>query len=199
MTKSQNGDLEQRRFEALTLIVAQTDGLTPSAVRITRRPALAELDDIRPPLCFCRADPRFANVIQRPDGRLGLVDWEDSGLRDPAIDLADVVTHPNQEDLLTSEEWQNFLQPYLAARGRGDPGLERRRCLYLALFQMYYSAVIIKRTLNQILSGQPGLGKVNNIPVNLRLRRYLARALAWPEADFSAQLETLQDTEFFPQ
>jgi len=31
------------------------------------------------PLCFCRSDARFANVIARPDGRLGLVDWEDSG------------------------------------------------------------------------------------------------------------------------
>jgi thiamine kinase-like enzyme len=28
---------------------------------------------------FCRADPRFANVITRPDGRLAMVDWEDSG------------------------------------------------------------------------------------------------------------------------
>ena len=27
-----------------------------------------------PPLCFCRSDTRFANVIARPDGRLGLVD-----------------------------------------------------------------------------------------------------------------------------
>jgi aminoglycoside phosphotransferase (APT) family kinase protein len=163
-----------------------------------RRPALAELDDARPAFCFCRADPRFANVIQRPGGRLGLVDWEDSGLRDPAIDLADVVTHPNQEDLLTSEEWQHFLQPYLAARGGGDPGLGRRRRLYLALLQMYYSAVIIRRALNQIHSGQPGLEKVNNIPINLRLRRYLARALAWPAEDFSAQLATVQDMEFFP-
>jgi len=39
------------------------------------------------PLCFCRSDARFANVIARPDGRLGLVDWEDSGLRDRAVEV----------------------------------------------------------------------------------------------------------------
>ncbi len=50
--------------------------------------AARDLMDHTPPLRFCRADTRFANVIQRPDGRLGLVDWEDSGLRDPARDAA---------------------------------------------------------------------------------------------------------------
>jgi Phosphotransferase enzyme family len=43
------------------------------------------------PLCFCRSDARFANVIARTDGRLGLVDWEDSGLRDPARQVADLL------------------------------------------------------------------------------------------------------------
>src|SRR5690348_11987365 len=53
-----------------------------------------------PPLCFCRSDARFANVIARPDGRIGLVDWEDTGLRDPASEVADLLMHPNQEDLV---------------------------------------------------------------------------------------------------
>ncbi|MFN2190499.1 MAG: phosphotransferase, partial [Candidatus Promineifilaceae bacterium] len=35
-----------------------------------------DLSGLEVPLCFCRSDPRFANVISRPDGRLGLVDWE---------------------------------------------------------------------------------------------------------------------------
>jgi thiamine kinase-like enzyme len=46
-------------------------------------------------------DPRFATVIQGPDGHLTLVDWEASGLLDPASDIACLLTHPNQEDLLT--------------------------------------------------------------------------------------------------
>src|SRR5438105_35954 len=43
-----------------------------------RRNVVDELSAANPALCFCKADPRFANVIQRPDGRLGLIDWEDS-------------------------------------------------------------------------------------------------------------------------
>jgi aminoglycoside phosphotransferase (APT) family kinase protein len=56
-------------------------------------PVVRELQTIEAALCFCRSDPRFANVIRRPDGRLAMVDWEDSGLQDPACDLADVVMH----------------------------------------------------------------------------------------------------------
>jgi hypothetical protein len=33
-----------------------------------------ELDSLSPGLCFCRGDSRFANVIARPGGGLGLVD-----------------------------------------------------------------------------------------------------------------------------
>jgi aminoglycoside phosphotransferase (APT) family kinase protein len=80
------------------------------------RPVVRELADCDPPLCFCRSDPRFANVIARPDGRLGLVDWEDSGLRDAARDLADIVLHPNQENLYTTDEWRAFAEPYVAGR-----------------------------------------------------------------------------------
>ena len=82
------------------------------------------------PLCFCRSDPRFANVLTRPDGRLGLVDWEDSGLRDPAREVADLLLHPNQEDLLDAHGWKAFLAPYLASRG-GDPGFQDRLRGYL--------------------------------------------------------------------
>ena len=58
----------------------------------------ARLRETTPQLCFCRLDARFANVIQQPEGRIALVDWEDCGLRDPARDVADLLTHPNQED-----------------------------------------------------------------------------------------------------
>ena len=69
------------------------------------------LAQIEPVLCFCWPDARFANIIRRPNGTLGLIDWEDSGLRDPAIDVVCLLTHPNQENLLTAETWQPFLVP----------------------------------------------------------------------------------------
>jgi aminoglycoside phosphotransferase (APT) family kinase protein len=105
-----------------------------------RRPIVAELHDLDqrdPRRCFCRSDARFANVIRRPDGRFGLVDWEDSGLRDPAREVMDLLTHPNQEDLLTTEEWQPFLAPYLAERVALDPLLPRRIELYAALYPFF--------------------------------------------------------------
>jgi thiamine kinase-like enzyme len=68
------------------------------------------------PLVFCRSDPRCANVIARPDGRLGLGDWEDSGLRDPGREVADLLLHPNQEDLVAGPVWDAFLRPYQASR-----------------------------------------------------------------------------------
>lgn len=162
------------------------------------RSVIDELAGCDPLLCFCRADPRFANVIRRPDGRLGLVDWEDSGLRDPARDLADLVTHANQEDLLSPDEWQAFLQPYLAVRGMLDPNLLHRTHLYLALFPIFWLAILVSRGVGLAHTGQLANWTANDLPINQRLRRYLVRALAWPAIDFSSQLETLMDVQFFP-
>ena len=90
-----------------------------------------------PPLCFCRSDPRFANVIARSDGGIGLVDWEDCGLRDPAREVADLLMHPNQEDLLDFAAWQPFLSVYRTGR-RDDPDFELRLQAYLALFPVFW-------------------------------------------------------------
>lgn len=164
-----------------------------------RQSVVRELAGQDSPPCFCRADPRFANVIRRPDGRLGLVDWEDSGLRDPAIDLADLVTHPNQEDLLAPDEWQPFLQPYLAVRSKFDARLQQRMQLYLALFPIFYVTILIQRGMRLADAGQLATWSVNEMPINERLRRYLARGLAWPELDFSGQMDMLAGVTFFPE
>jgi len=39
---------------------------------------------------------------------------------------------------------------------------------------------------------------VNSMEPNQRLRRYVARVLAWPEANFSPVLDALQSLVFFP-
>jgi aminoglycoside phosphotransferase (APT) family kinase protein len=163
-----------------------------------RRIVGQELDGHEPVLCFCRADTRFANVIARPDGRLGMVDWEDSGLRDPAKDLADLATHANQEDLLSPGDLRAFLDPYLAERGRLDPGLERRMQLYLALFPFFWLAVLVGNGLRRAAAGERGDWAVTGLPANERLRRYLARAAGWPASDFSGELAALGSLRFFP-
>ena len=162
------------------------------------RPVFRELAEHDPCLCFCRADPRFANVIQRPDGRLGLVDWEDSGLRDPARELVDILTHPNQEDLLSLEEWQPFLQRFLAGRASCDRNFMDRILLYHAVFPLFWMAAILRRSLQAIQAGNPSPGKFNGLPANLRLRRYLARIQAWPELDFDDELLELDGLKFLP-
>jgi aminoglycoside phosphotransferase (APT) family kinase protein len=159
---------------------------------------LGDLNERQPSLCFCRSDARFANVIQRPAGRLGLVDWEDSGLRDPAREVMDLLTHPNQEDLLTADEWQPFLAPYLAERAALDPLLPRRIELYAALYPFFWLALFFRLGIRRAQEGSLAGWTINGLPANHRLRRYLARAIAWPDPDFSRELDGLTGLEMFP-
>jgi thiamine kinase-like enzyme len=163
-----------------------------------RHAAIRELADQAPELRFCRADPRFANVIRRPDGRMGLVDWEDSGLRDPARDLADLMTHPDQEDLVSPKAWKAFLKPYLAVQGKTDRHLKRRVDLYLALFPIFWLVKMIRRGIRLARSGRLHGWVEHGLPASEKLRRYLARSLAWPELKFARQMQTLSRVAFFP-
>jgi aminoglycoside phosphotransferase (APT) family kinase protein len=163
-----------------------------------RRPVLAELRDHEPVRCFCRSDARFANFVDRPDGRVGMIDWEDSGLDDPAMDLADLALHPNQEDLLSSDDLRVFLDRYLAGRAALDPQLERRTQLYVAALSVLWLAWLFPGGVRRARAGRLSEWTVNGLPANRRLRRYLARALAWPEADVADAYDSLADVEFFP-
>jgi hypothetical protein len=156
----------------------------------------AALIPVDAPRCFCRSDPRFANVIARPDGRLGLVDWEDSGLRDPAREVADLLLHPNQEDLLDWPAWRAFLDPYVASR-RGDRGFGDRLHGYLAIFPVFWLGLLLRDGLDRLARDALQGWRVNGLAPNDRLRRYLARCLAWPEPDPAAALATLGDVVFF--
>jgi aminoglycoside phosphotransferase (APT) family kinase protein len=148
------------------------------------------------PLCFCRSDARFANVIARPDGRVGLVDWEDSGLRDPARELVDLLHHPNQEDLLGPDEWRPFLDRYLPSRG-ADAGFAERVRGYLALFPVFWLGVLLTEGLRRTSNGTLHDWRVNDLDPNERLRRYVARSNAWPELDPGAALSDVADVTFF--
>lgn len=164
-----------------------------------QRDVVEELQAGAPLLCFCRADARFANVIARPDGRVGLVDWEDCGLRDPAVDLADVVTAPNQEDLLDWEAWQPLLEAYVGERSRCDAGLERRFLLYLALYPLAWLGWLLSAGVARAREGKLQWWRIHEMAANEKLRRYLARARAWPAVDFGAELEGLGEVCFFPE
>jgi aminoglycoside phosphotransferase (APT) family kinase protein len=195
----------QRNFETYT---AWAEAYFPPALPAARlcQQALArhqttvqELSATRSHLVFGRSDSRFANVIARPDDRLGLVDWEDSGLTDPALDIADLIVHANQEDLVSAAAWEAFLAPYLAIRRPADPVLERRIELHQAMLSLMWLSILVSLGLSKAQSGCLSGWLVNDMPANQRLTRYLARNMAWPAADFSSQLKGLNGLRFFPE
>lgn len=152
----------------------------------------------RPPqLGFCRLDARFANIIQRSDGRLGLVDWEDSGLGDPAFALADMMLHVNQEDLVTWETWHEVFEPYLQMMQEKDAGFRGRVHHFHYLLSVFWLALFIPHGIQRSQDGTVSDWRINDVPANLRLRRYLARALAWPDMEFQNQLNDLENVVFF--
>lgn len=162
------------------------------------QPAVRELERSEPVLCFCRADARFANVIERPDGRLGMVDWEDSGIQDPARDVADLMTHANQEDLVSDQLWEAFIEPYVRERGAVDPTLRERIRAYLVLFPVWWLSILLNAALHRP-DGNIGPGwLVNGVPVERRLQRYLARCFAGPDAEIDSQLSQIASLRFFP-
>lgn len=175
-----------------------------------RRVHLTELVDYDPPLRFCRADPRFANVIRRPDGRIGFVDWEDSGLTDPAIDIADLMTHPNQEDLVDLATWQAFSAYYAARTPVTDPHLERRIALYNGLFSLFWIVLLVQAGMQRHATNRSRVNpehspaqyeldwSANGMPVRLRLQRLLARALAWPALAPASHMEAAAAYAWFP-
>jgi len=163
-----------------------------------RGPLLETLEINPDKLCFCRSDPRFANIITRPDSRLGMIDWEDSGLRDPARELADLLAHANQEDLLTWDEWQAFVQPYLEARQGTDPELWARTELYLVAFAFYWLMLLTRQGMQASAQGRLDSWMVNGLPGRVRLQRYMARLLAWPAFDAEPWAEEAAGMPFFP-
>jgi hypothetical protein len=71
--------------------------------------------------------------------------------------------------------------------------------LYLAVYPLFWLVLIIMRGMKLASTGELAGWAPNRMPVNDRLRRYLARGLAWLEMDFSGALERLQDVMFFTE
>lgn len=163
------------------------------------QPNLTALDRAHALQHFCRADPRFANIITRREGGVAFVDWEDSGLGDPACEVADLLTHPNQEDLLSAKEWRVFLDPYFAALHPTDPSLADRVQHYVPLLCVFWLAQLLDQGLQHARDGEATQWLVNTLPSELRLQRYLARVRVWPSPDFAKQLTSLKGLAFFPK
>ncbi|MBX7213820.1 MAG: aminoglycoside phosphotransferase family protein [Thermoflexales bacterium] len=146
---------------------------------------------------YTRTDPRFANIIRRPDGRLGMVDWEDCGISDPAEGIADLRTGPNQEDLLTADAWAAFRDPVMSALSAQDAGLAERVKGYELATSLLWLDWICEHILAQAKAGPVRDWMMNTLPGEVRARRYLARALAWPDGDLDAALAEVREMRFY--
>jgi aminoglycoside phosphotransferase (APT) family kinase protein len=79
----------------------------------------ARLDDICPADSLIRVDGNLDNVLRGADGRLTFVDWEYSGLGDPAYELAELRWHPNAMRF-PSAWWDTALATYPTPPGDDD-------------------------------------------------------------------------------
>jgi hypothetical protein len=90
------------------------------------------------------------------------------------------------------------LVPYAGALRDSDPDLLDRLQLYLAIFPIFWLAILLAAGLSREEKGQLGTWRINGLAPNHRLRRYLTRGLTWPEMTFERQLEKLEQLIFFP-
>ena len=59
-------------------------------------------------------------------------------------------------------------------------------------------AVLAREGMRLAAASQLAGWHVHGLPANQKLRRYLARSLAWPEVDSLAPMETIGEVVFFP-
>ena len=79
------------------------------------------------------------------------------------------------------------------ARRACDSDIDERMQLYLGIFSLFWLCVMLRHGVQRATAGQLAGWTINELPANVRLQRYLARALAWPDSDCVPTA-----VEFFP-
>jgi aminoglycoside phosphotransferase (APT) family kinase protein len=136
----------------------------------------ARLDDICPADSLIRVDGNLDNILRGADKRLTFVDWEYSGLGDPAYDLAELRWHPAAWDL-PGEWWDAALAAY--APLPGDSSFAQRLALFNRLLPIWW----VGRNLLFLLEGAGQIAarpRLAPIPDSIydRVRRRMAALLA---------------------
>lgn len=93
-----------------------------------------------PTLTLCRADPNIRNFIRRA-GPWASVDWEYSGLGDPAFDIADLIAHIAHLDV-PAARWDWFVDRYAALCADAD--CRMRIDVYLPLMLAWWTVRVVR-------------------------------------------------------
>lgn len=161
--------------------------LLPSAERPPQLVALcADLHRCRfpswdaPTLTLCRADPNMRNFIRR-EGAWASVDWEYSGLGDPAFEIADLIAHIAHLDV-PEDRWHWFVDQYVG--GQQAVPLRVRIETYLPLLLVWWTVRIARylretdRGLDQrLVAPEPGWRETKEAQLSIYFER-ATRALA---------------------
>jgi len=128
-----------------------------------------------PPTSLRRGDPNLRNIVRRR-GPWASVDWEYSGLSDPAFEIADLIAHAAYLDVPAERwEWVGRLYASLVA----DPGVSDRIAVYVPLMYGFWAGRLgrmlyqVPRGLDDRLAPWPE-GWLNG--VQWRYERYLELA-----------------------
>lgn len=117
---------ETKAQETLAITVSQATGLSPTQIRRSLRPPLSIQSN------------RLYDVWAG-DGHLILKEPE-----------ADILLHPNQEDLMEEDEWRDFAEPYTTGCLRTDPGMAQRAQQYALLLHAFWLVALIRSGLERV-------------------------------------------------
>ncbi|HTP11295.1 MAG TPA: aminoglycoside phosphotransferase family protein [Anaerolineae bacterium] len=141
---------------------------------------LAELErtslpPIRVTSCLCHGDATLRNMLWTTD-HVALVDWEYSGLCDPAHEVAKIMAHPHAKDV-SEDRWQWLTQRYAQITGE-DSFCRRIQVQYaLALIWwcirlVYGRSVLLQRPTRRLVGSAPEV----EISSAENIERYILRA-----------------------
>ena len=82
-----------------------------------------------------RVDGNLENIVRDENGQIVFMDWECSGLGDPAFDLAEQRWHPRTLNI-SQQEWEAAMAAYLPAGD--DPGFAERLAVYSQLVPAWW-------------------------------------------------------------
>jgi thiamine kinase-like enzyme len=124
-----------------------------------------EIPAMRITQCWCHGDPNIRNILLASDG-VRLVDWEYSGIGDPAGEIAGLLAHPFARSL-GEERRQWVMEQYADLSGEADmlPRIHVQYALRLAWWcvRLVYGRYVLLQRPSQRLVGPRAEEEISTI------------------------------------